>query len=286
MNLVIEPSGQACGASIRGVDLAQPLQTDLIRQIRQVWLEHHVVVFPDQTLTDDDLVNITRYFGSVGDDPFFLPIDGHDHVVALTRRADEKAPVFAESWHTDWSFKSNPPIGTCLYAITIPPVGGDTGFVNQQLALAEMPATLRNRLEGKIALHSAAGAYAPDGVYGNHDRESDRSMSIVTNESARAIYPHPIIVDHPESGVETLFGTAGYIVGIEGMEDQAAQDLVRELNQWQIQEQFQYRHKWHVGMFVMWDNRSVLHRANGGYNGHERELHRTTIAGAQGTYVN
>lgn len=274
----IEPSGQACGATITGVDFSAPVERPTIDAIRAAWLDHHVLAFPDQQLTDTDLERITRYFGQFGSEPYFGTIDGSDHVVALTRHADEKAPVFAESWHSDWSFQPQPPIGTLLYSLVIPPVGGDTSFVNQQLALARMPAALRKKLEGRIALHSAAAGYAPDGMYGEADKAAGRSMKIRFSEDARDIHPHRFIRRHPESGRETLLGCLGYIVGIEGMNDAEAGEILVELYNWQIREEFQYTHRWQEGMLVMWDNRSVLHRANGGYDGYDRELHRTTIA--------
>ena len=275
----VQSTNQACGAYVTGIDLSQELATSELQAIREVWLEHHVLAFPDQNLSDDDLVRITESFGEIGDDPYFVPISDKTPVVALTRRADEKAPVFAESWHTDWSFKANPPIGTCLYSITIPPVGGDTSFINQHKALAEMPDELRVKLEGKIGMHSAAVAYAPDGFYGEKEADSDRSMKILYSESARDVKPHPLIIDHPESGKPTLFGCFGYIMGIEGMQQEEAQALLLEMYQWQCREEFQYHHSWSENMLVMWDNRSVLHKANSGYDGYARELHRTTISG-------
>lgn len=279
--LHIQPSGQACGAAVTGVDLSTPLSADLIAEIRAAWLEHLVLTFPDQNLGDEDLIRFTRCFGELGDDPFFEPISADNPVFALTRAADEKAPVFAENWHSDWSFKTHPPIGTCLYSIVIPPVGGDTGFANQYLALEKMPSELRIQLEGKRALHSAAGAYAPDGVYGEHDSEVDRSMKIITNETARDVHAHDLIARHPESGRETIFGTYGYIIGIEGMAPDEARALITRMYAWQTQEEFQYQHKWAENMLVLWDNRTVLHRAYGGYDGYARELHRTTIAGSE-----
>lgn len=278
--LHITPSGQACGATVAGVDLAQPLDAPTIEAIREAWLQHHVLAFPQQQLSDPDLVRITRYFGELGDDPYFVPISDDNPVVALTRRADEQAPVFAESWHSDWSFKTHPPIGTCLYSLVVPPVGGDTSFANQQLAVARMPSELRARLEGKVALHSAAAAYGPDGTYGTKDQGSDRTMQILYSEAALETERHAIINQHPESGAETLFSTVGYICAIEGMEQDQAQQLILDLYAWQIREEFQYTHNWQPNMFVMWDNRSVLHRANGGYDGYARDLHRTTIAGS------
>ena len=275
----ITPTGEACGARVTGIDLSQPLDRTAFATIRSAWLEHHVLTFPDQKLSDDDLVRITNYFGSVGDDPYFVPISKKTPVVALTRRADEQAPVFAENWHTDWSFKQHPPIGTCLYSLVVPPVGGNTGFANQQLALAQMPDALRQRLENKVALHSAAAAYGPDGTYGEKDQGNDRSMKILFSEQANKSEPHPIIARHPESGAETIFGTVGYIHTILGLEKEDSRQLILDLYAWQTREEFQYTHVWEPNMLVMWDNRSVLHKANGGYDGHARELHRLTIAG-------
>ena len=275
----ITPTGQACGAEIRGVDLSQPLDAQAIHNIRAAWLEHHVLAFPNQNLSDPDLVRITQYFGGLGEDPYFVPISDDNPVVALSRRADEQAPVFAESWHSDWSFKTHPPIGTCLYSLVIPPVGGDTSFANQQLAVATMPSDLRARLDGKIALHSAAAAYGPDGTYGEKDQGSDRTMEILFSESALETERHAIINVHPENGEETLFSTAGYICAIEGMPQDQAQQLIVDLYAWQTRKEFQYTHRWQPHMFVMWDIRSVLHKATGGYDGYARDLHRTTIAG-------
>lgn len=283
--LNVVPSGQACGATVTGVDLSAPLDGATVREIRTAWLAHQVLAFPDQDLTDQDLLRITDTLGGVGDDPYFESIAPDNPVVALTRRVDEQAPVFAESWHSDWSFKADPPIGTCLYSLVVPPVGGNTGFINLERALAEMPAELRRRLEGRNALHSAAGAYAPEGAYGERERGSDRSMKIRYAEDARNVHPHPFIHRHPETGRESLFGCRGYIIGVEGMAGEAAAALVRELYEWQTREAFQYTHRWSPRMLVIWDNRVVLHRAYGGYDGYARELHRTTIRNNPARYL-
>ncbi len=273
----IEPSGQACGATVRGVDLTAPLDDAAVAEIRAAWLEHHVLTFSDQRLSDDDLERFTLAFGGFGDDPFIAPIPGRKHIIAVERRADETSPLFAENWHSDWSFQARPPAGTCLFGITIPDEGGDTLFANQHAALATMPSELRVKLEGKIALHSAKRAYAPEGTYGAADT-AKRSMDIRPSRHAEAVQRHPIIRPHPETGRLGLFSCFGYIIGIEGMDDAEAVPLLIELYHWQAREEFQYRHKWAQNMLVMWDNRSVLHAATGGYDGHPRLLHRTTIA--------
>lgn len=279
MGIVVESSGQVCGARVTGVDLTAPLTLDAIGSIRAAWLEHHVLAFPDQAMDDDDLERFTLEFGGFGDDPFIAPIAGRDHVIAVERRADETAPLFAENWHTDWSFQETPPSGTCLFGVTIPPTGGDTLYADQHVALDAMPDDLRSRLAGKMAVHSARGGYAPDGTYGLDDQATDRSMAIRPSAAAMATQLHPIIRDHPETGRAGLFGCIGYMIGIDGMADDRARDLLFELYAWQTRDEFVYRHEWEHDMLVMWDNRSVLHRATGGYAGHDRLLHRTTIAG-------
>jgi taurine dioxygenase len=276
MAIKVSPSGQACGATVTEVRLDQELSAELIAEIRNAWLEYHVLAFPDQRLSDDDLERFSQAFGDFGDDPFIAPIDGHEHIIAVRRDADESGPIFAEAWHTDWSFQAIPPAGTCLYSIKIPSKGGDTLFANQHLALSKMPMSLRAKLENLQAIHSAQLAYAPDGAYG--DQDSDRSMDIRPHEDARKLQRHPIIRAHPETRELGVFGCAGYIIGFDGLEQSESEALLMELHAWQTQEQFQYRHCWQEDMLLMWDNRSVLHSATGGYEGETRLLHRTTIA--------
>lgn len=280
MPIQVTPSGQACGAQLTGVDLREPLDAALVAEIRAAWLEHKVLSFPEQQLSDDDLERFTLAFGGFGDDPFIAPIAGRRNVIAVERRADEQAPLFAENWHTDWSFQERPPAATCLYGITIPPVGGDTLFANQQLAWQAMPETMKARTRGLTAIHSAKTAYAPEGMYGKEDQSTDRSMDIRPSASARALQRHPLIRKHPETGVEGIFSCLGYIVGIDGMPEQEAYALLQELRDWQGRPEFVYTHKWQPNMLVMWDNSALLHRATGGHEGYHRLLHRTTVAAA------
>lgn len=273
--LSIVSSGQACGARVEGVDLTAPLAAETVSEIRAAWLKHHVLAFPDQAMSDDDLERFSLSFGPFGEDPFIAPIAGRSHVIAVRRAPDEQSPLFAENFHSDWSFQATPPAGTCLFGIKIPAIGGDTLFANQHVALEALPAKMRARLNGKVAVHSAARAYAPTGVYGAGDK--GRSMDIRPSEHARLTQTHPLIRAHRETGRLGLFGALGYIIGLEGIPENEAYELLAELYQWQSREQFQYRHKWEPRMLVMWDNRSLLHAATGGYQGHERLLHRTTI---------
>lgn len=280
MVLRVEPSGQACGARVSGVDLSGPLDAETIAAIRAAWLDHHVLAFPDQRIGDDDLERFTLAMGGFGEDPFFAPIPGRTHIAAIRREADETSPLFAENWHADWSFQARPPSGTCLMAVDIPPHGGDTLFANQHLAWEALGAAAQVRYADLIAIHSARLPYAPDGTYGARDK--GRSMDIRPSEAALATQTHPLVPSHPETGRRGFYSTLGYIIGIEGMDEAEAIPLLMELQAWQGNERFVYRHVWEPGMLVLWDNRSVLHKATGGYEGHRRELHRTTIAAWDG----
>jgi len=274
----IKPSGACCGATITGVRLDRPLPEELVAEIRAHWLEHKVVAFPDQKLTPDQLVSFSKQFGDIGEDPFFGHIDEHPQVASIQRNADEKTTIFAEVFHTDWSFMPIPPAGTALYGITIPPVGGNTLFADQVLAYEQLPESLRSRVDGLTAIHSAALGYAPDGAYGEADQEKGRSMKILPSEKALATYQHPLVRQHPETGKRALFSSAAYIKGFVGLAKEESDALLGELYVHQSQSAFIYSHRWQADMLVMWDNRSLLHAATGGYDGYDRLLHRTTIA--------
>lgn len=281
MTLIVTPSGEACGARIEGIDLTKSLNESQIGELRQLWLEHKVIAFPNQSLAPEDLERVAQYFGDIGEDPFFGHIDGYPNICAIQRDADEKTPIFAEIFHTDWSFMAIPPAGTALFGITIPPHGGDTLFADQVKAFDEMPAELREKVEGLTAIHSAALGYAPDGAYGDGDQANGRSMQIRPSEKARETCAHSFIREHHETGNKALYSSAAYIQGFEGMSPEDSEALAMELYVYQTQEKFQYRHQWEKDMLVIWDNRSLLHSATGGFDGYDRLLHRVTIADTQ-----
>lgn len=274
----IQASGAACGASIRGIDLSQPLDAASLADIRAAWLAHGVVAFPEQKMSIEDLERFTLAIGPRGEDPFIAPIPGHAHVVQIRREADEKAPIFAENWHSDWSFLPVPPAGTALLSAIVPPVGGDTLFADQTAAWEAMPAALKARVQGRMGIHSARRGYARDGMYGEKDQAKGRSMAIRFSDDALKTRLHPIGRAHPETGRTALFVSPGYTIGIEGMDEAESQDTLQALFEHQQRPEFVYRHRWEPDMLLLWDNRCLVHRATGGYEGHRRLLHRITIS--------
>ena len=281
MGLNIEKTAASCGAIATGVDLTQALSDDLVAEIRAAWVENKVLAFPDQPMSDVDLERFTVYFGAFGEDPFFGHIEGHENIAAIQRNADETTPIFAEGFHSDWSFLDVPPAGTCLFGITIPPIGGNTLFADQVAAYERLPDALRDKVDGLVAVHSAELGYAPDGKYGDDDQNSGRSMKIIPNEKAREKTEHPLVRRHRETGKKALYSSLAYIQRFAGLEKEESDALLLELYGYQTAQDITYSHKWSANMLVMWDNRSLLHAATGGYDGHDRLLHRTTIADTQ-----
>ena len=277
----IEPvrADSPCGALIHGVDLAQALSSAQVAGIRSAWLAHQVIAFPGQKLAIEDLERFAFCIGPRGEDPYIAGLPGHPHVVEVKREADEQSKLFAETWHSDWSFLPSPPAGTVLYGEVIPPLGGDTLFADQYAAWDALPQALRAVVEGKQAVHSARGGYSRDGLYG--ERDKGRSMAILFGDSALKTRPHPLVRTHPETGRKALFVNAGYTIGIEGMPAAEAGDVLRQLFKHQVEERFVYRHHWSQGMLTLWDNRCLLHAATGGYEGHRRLLLRVTVAERQ-----
>ena len=278
MSLQVIPTDAACGAFVTGLDLTKELSEEIVAELRAQWLKHKVLVFPEQSISDEDLERFTLYFGEFGEDPFFGHIEGHDHIAAIERKADEKTGIFAEFFHSDWSFLEIPPAGTILYGITIPPEGGNTLFADQVLAYQNLPDDMREIADSLVAVHTAEKGYAPDGVYGDDDKESGRSMNIIPSERARERREHPFVRTHPETGEKALYSSPAYIERFVGKDEEENMRLLMEFYVLQSKDELVYSHKWEKDMLVMWDNRSVLHAATGGYDGYDRLLHRTTIA--------
>jgi taurine dioxygenase len=266
----------SCGALIRGVELTRGLTPEEVAEIRAAWLKYQVVAFPDQPMEIADIERFAIYMGPNGEDPYIEAIAGHPRVVQVKREADEKTPIFAETWHSDWSFLKRPPAATVLYGNIIPPTGGDTLFSNQYAAWDGLSGSMRALLKDKMAIHSARKGYAKDGMYG--ERDKGRSMAIRYGDSALKTQLHPLARPHTETGRLALYVSPGYTIGIEGIPDDQAIPILKELYTHQARPEFVYRHKWAPRMLIMWDNRSVIHAATGGYEGHRRLLHRITVA--------
>ena len=264
------------GIEIKGLNLNSKLPKEVIEKIRSAWLENGVAVFPNQDLTHDQFENFSLEFGNFGDDPFLGGLEEKPNIVEVKRLASEKASPFGGGWHSDWSFQSNPPAATFLLSKIIPPVGGDTLFANTQKAYEDLDDEMKLKINNLKVVHSAKLPYADDGFYATE--KETRSMNIITSKEAKKEQIHPLVKTHPETQKKGLFINPVYTSHILDVTEEESFLLLSQLYEHMTQEKYIFRHKWSENMLLMWDNRTVMHMAEGGYDGYDRLLHRITIA--------
>jgi taurine dioxygenase len=275
--IVVEPVSGVCGAVISGVDLSGALSDEVVAEIRRAVIEHGVVFFRGQSLTPEQQVAFSRRFGPYGPVPFVQPVDEHPEVIAVVREASERQGfTFGSIWHSDFSFLPEPPMGSILHALEVPPVGGDTLWANQYLAFSTLSPGLQVALRGLRGVHSAREAYSPK-MQGVHDRFV--GMRIETGEEANRVQLHPAVRVHAETGREALFLNAQYTVGLDGWWPHESRLLLDYLFAHATQTAFTCRWRWQVGDVAFWDNRCVQHMVMADSTGHRRAMHRTTVAG-------
>ena len=263
-----------------GVEVSDFSLADLTREnisfLRSKWVKYGLIVFPKLPLSHDEFKDFALSFGDFGDDPFISSLPDYPNIAEIKRSANEKATPFGGTWHSDWSFMKKPPSATLLHSKIIPPVGGNTLFANTEKSFAALPEEMKNKLRNLKVIHSAKIPYADDGFYALEKEE--RSMKILPSKEAKATFSHPMVKIHPETNKECLFINPVYTINIEGFSEDESQQLLWELYEHMIQEQFVYEHVWNEDMLIMWDNRTVMHQATGGYDGYDRLLHRITLA--------
>jgi taurine dioxygenase len=277
MTISVNAQHNGFGAAISGVALNTTLDDTLIAQIRSAWLKHQVIWFPDQPMNHEDLERFTQVLGAFGDDPYVQSLDDHPNILEIRREPTEKIAPFGAAWHSDWSFQQSPPSATILHSKIVPPRGGETWYANGYAAFDALDAATLSEVEGLIAIHSARRPYSPQGFLASGGK--DRSMTILPSDTALDTQEHPLIRTHPETGRKALWVNSVYTIGLKGMPEAASKPLLQKLFDYATGKEFVYRHRWSENMLTLWDNRCVQHCAQGGYDGHRRVMHRTTVAG-------
>ena len=273
----VQPNPDGFGAAVTEVDLSRPLPPPALAAVKAAFAAHSVLWFPGQPLTHDQLEAFTLQWGEYGHDPYVAPMAGRPHVLEVRRDAAETASVFGGAWHSDWSFQPTPPAITILHAKVIPPTGGDTLYADGYRAWEALSPTFQSMIAPLRAVHSASRPYGADGFYA---REEGRTgMTILPSTEADGAFGHPLARIHPVSGRTALFVNPVYTIGVEGFTAAESEALLTFLFRHMTAERFVRRHRWAPDMLTMWDNRCCLHNATGGYDGFERVLHRTTVAG-------
>jgi taurine dioxygenase len=276
--LDIVPTGGPLGAEVRGVDLAR-LDDATFQAIHRAWLDHLVLLFRGQRLGDEDLIGFSRRFGDLDWAPIMENgrrfVDGHPEIYVVSNVIENGVAIGSLGageavWHTDMSYLADPPKASMLYAIEIPPHGGNTGFCNMYAAYEAMPAALRRRVEGLALKHDGtynSGGYVRAGVTPTDDPRRSPGTS------------HPIVCTHPETHRRVLYLGRRRNAYIDGLPLAESEALLDDLWSHATRPELAWYNEWRVGDVVLWDNRCTMHRRDPFDPEARRILHRTQIKG-------
>ena len=270
----IEPMTGAVGAEISGVDLARDLDDETIAAIRAAFNENHVLFFRDQALSVEEQLAFGRRFGQLGYHPYVEANPDHPEVLEVVTEPDDRVN-FGGGWHSDVTFLAEPDLGSILYAVDVPAFGGDTLFADQHAAYEALSDTMKELLDGLVAVHSASMQYAGAG----YSKQSSAMATKGEDHAAASEVEHPVVRTHPETGRKALFVNRAFTMGIKGMHRPESAALLEFLFTHAVKERFTCRFRWQPGSVAMWDNRSVQHYALHDYKGKRRHMRRITIQG-------
>lgn len=272
--LRIRKIGVFLGAEVAGLDLTQPLESKTVEALKKAHAECGVLVFPNQKISSEDLKRFGRYFGALSVHPFSTSTaDAPELIVYDNKEGNPPAPT--DIWHTDETFREEPPMGTALCSKIVPAVGGNTAFASMTAVYEGLSDRWQRFLSGLEAVHD----FKPFRSLFPEDREGIEKI-----RKYEDIYPavtHPVVTLHPDTGKKVIFVNPQFTLYIKGMAEDESRMVLEMLYRKTLIHEYQYRHQWQPDMVVFWDNRSTQHSALHDYYPQRRKMERVTIAGTR-----
>lgn len=272
----VSPISGACGAEICGIDLAEPLDNETFSEVHQAFLDNQVIFFREQNISPDQHKAFGKRFGKLNIHPQYEPVPGHPEILPIVKEPTDLDNI-GDTWHSDVTFLEKPPLGSILYALEIPPVGGDTMFANQYLAYESLSDGMRAMLDRLVAVHSSRILTDPATA---KSRNESRSTKLREDAEAEEMTTeHPLVRTHPETGRKSLFINLPFTIGFKDMTEEESKPLLHFLFEHASRPEFTCRFRWAKGSVAMWDNRCLQHYALNDYQGYRRSMHRVTVDG-------
>jgi taurine dioxygenase len=276
--ITVIPAPQRFGAEIQHVDL-RTIDGDDFSNIYRAWLKHSVLLFRGQTLTDHDLITFSNKFGGLDLAPIQESgrrfVEGHPEIYVVSNVMKNGEPIGSlgageATWHTDMSYLEQPPKASILYALEVPPTGGNTYFCNMYRAYESLPEELKRRIAPLSVKH--------DGTYnsGGYVRQGVTAADDPTTSPGEY---HPLVCTHPETRRRLLYLGRRRNAYIKGLPLAESESLLDELWSYATREEFAWHNEWRVGDLVLWDNRCTMHRRDPFDAASRRIMHRTQIKG-------
>jgi taurine dioxygenase len=275
----VQSTGAALGAEVQGIDL-RAIDTEAFAAIHRAWLDYHVLLVRDQTLTDEDLVGFSRRFGDLDEAPMQETgqrfVEGHREIYVISNVVQDGVAIGSLGsgeavWHTDMSYLAEPPKASVLYALEVPSLGGDTSFCSMCAAWEALPVQLQRRIEGLRVKHDGtynSGGYTRQGVTPTNDPRTSPGAF------------HPLVSVHPETGRRGLYLGRRRNAYVEGLSVDESEALLDDIWEQATRESLTWRHRWRAGDLVLWDNRCTMHRRDAFDPTARRVMHRTQIKSA------
>lgn len=271
----IEPTGEILGATVRGIDLAHPLDDAAFDTLNTALGEHGVLCFPDQHLEPGQQRDFAARFGSleinVAAGPYTEP--GCPEMMILSNIVRDGQAVglgdAGQGWHTDMSYSREIAYANVLYALQVPhrdghPLGA-TCFANMHAAYRDLPDDIKRRLAGRTAVHDF------EKFWEMMRRRPGSTRGPLTPEQRAKKPPvaHPVVMTHPVTRRPVLYCNPGYAIRIEGLAPAESDELLAFLFEHQLAGKYQYRHQWQVNDLLIWENIGTIHNALADYNADE-----------------
>ncbi len=275
----VQPVTVNIGAEIAGIDLAREQPPEVIAEIRQAWLHHKVIFFRDQDINEVQHARFARHFSELEPHPVTPSVAGHPELMLLARGETRKNSE--NEYHSDMTFRPIPPMGAVLRGVEIPPVGGDTVWINMAAAYEGLPAAIKADIEGLTAVHDGLPIFA-------HRLNEAQTVEYQRNNPPTI---HPVVVTHPETGAKILYVNRNFTTHIfnaySGKFIRRAESdaLLAYLFTQVLKPEYQVRLRWRRNTIAAWDNRSTQHYAVLDYirDGEpaqvRRVMHRATLKG-------
>lgn len=272
----VRPIAGSIGAEIHGVDVSKDLDERTVGDIRKALLDHCVIFFRDQKIDVPQHKAFTRKFGELFIHPNYRGLSADNEIVNITRLPGDKK-IVGEEWHADTTMVAEPPMGAILYAIEVPPYGGDTIFANQYLAYESLSDGMKRMIDPLKALHSDRKVAGPQA-----NMNAKRSTKVREDSDWReTVSVHPVVVRHPETGRKYLYVNHSYTYCFEGMTEEESRPLLDYLLDHGHRPEFTCRFRWETGSIAFWDNRVCKHLAVHDAGPYRRMMRRTQICGTK-----
>lgn len=271
--LQVRPVAGSLGAELSGVDLGN-LTDEQFAEIYRAFVVHQVIFFRDQELDEAAYISFARRWGDIMLYPYMQGLPDHPEILQVLKEPEDTY-AFGNQWHTDSSFITIPPKATMLYALELPPAGGDTGYASMYRAYDALSNGMKQILADLRVFN-----------VGNQKVPRFTELSGMTQQDPGDVETqahHPLIRTHPDSGRKAL-NVGAHSVGIEGLTDEESAPLLDYLYRHGTRQEFTCRFRWKEGTVGIWDNRCVQHYAIDDYQGHRRRMHRITIAGEEAPF--